>query len=67
MIVYKRNILEELKSKGYNTYTLRNEKLLGENTIQKLRKKEMISLNQLDKVCTLLNCDIDDLICYIRR
>ena len=38
-IVYKIDVLKELKEKGYNTTRLRKDKLLGEATIQKIREK----------------------------
>lgn len=33
-IVYKIDVLSALKEKGYSTYKLRKEKLLGESVIQ---------------------------------
>ncbi len=37
MIIYKINILEALKKAGYSSYRLRQEKVLGEGTLQQLR------------------------------
>lgn len=42
-IIYKTDILNALKAKGYSTYFLRTKKILGEATIQKIRKKELVS------------------------
>lgn len=42
-IIYKIDILNALKAKGYSTYFLRTKKILGEATIQKIRKKELVS------------------------
>ena len=36
MLKYKIDILEELKTKGYTTYKLRKDKVIGEAQIQKI-------------------------------
>lgn len=59
---YKVNILAALKEKGYNTNRLRKEKLLGESTIQQLRIGELVSWNNIDRICTLLECQPGDLV-----
>lgn len=64
MLKYKINVLEELKKKGYTSYTLRKEKLLGESTIQKLRAGEGVSWDNLETLCRLLDCDIGELLEY---
>ena len=62
---YKVNVLEKLKDKGYNTSRIRNEKLIGEATLQKIRKGEMVSWATLDTICKLLKCQIIDIIEHI--
>ena len=64
---YKINVLESLKEKGYSTYTLRKEKLLGESTSQKLRNNEGVSWENLESLCKLLDCDISAIIEYIKE
>ena len=59
---YKIDVLAELKKAGYSTYRLSQEKILGNSTIQKLCKNEIISIENLDKICQLLNCEIEDII-----
>ena len=61
-IQYKANILQLLKSAGYNTTRLRRDKLLGEATIQKLREGQLVSWANVDTICGLLNCDIGDIL-----
>lgn len=61
-INYKLNILEELKTKGYSTYRLRKEKLLGEATIQKLRNDELVSWENISTICELLSCQPGDIL-----
>lgn len=60
--IYKTDILEMLKANGYNTNRIRKEKIIGESMLQKLRNGEMVSWSVLDKICTLLECDVGDII-----
>ena len=64
-IKYKTDVLEWLKAKGYNTTTLRNKHLLSEGVIQSLRKGQPISFSNLNKLCELLECKVEDLIEYV--
>ena len=66
MIRYKINILEALKEAGYNTNRLRKEKLLAEGVIQSLREGKYIALQNIDRICALLNCQPADLIEYVK-
>ena len=61
-ISYKIDILKTLKENGYNTSRLRKEKLLSEETIQRIREKKLVSWNNIDKICGLLNCPIEDIL-----
>ena len=67
MLKYKINVLEELKSKGYTSYVLRKEKLLGESTIQKLRAGEGVSWENIETLCRLLDCQPADLMEYVKE
>ncbi|EGC75520.1 hypothetical protein HMPREF0490_00719 [Lachnospiraceae bacterium 6_1_37FAA] len=64
MFIYKIDILDTLKEKGYNTNRLRKEKLLGENAIQSIRNNKIVGMNALEKICGLLDCQPGDLIEY---
>lgn len=64
MFIYKINILDALKEKGYNTNRLRKEKLLGENAIQSIRNNKMVGMSALEKICSLLDCQPGNLIEY---
>ena len=66
-IVYKIDILAALKEKGYNTNRLRKEKLLAEGVIQSLRENKYIALQNISKICELLECQPGDLIEYIKE
>ena len=66
-IVYKIDILEALKSKGYNTNKLRKEKLLSESVIQGLRENRYITLPNISTICSLLECQPGDLLEYVPK
>ena len=63
-IVYKIDILAALKEKGYNTNRLRKEKLLSEGVIQSLRENTHTALQNISKICELLECQPADLLEY---
>lgn len=63
-IKYKKDILGALKESGYSTYRLRNEKLFGESVIQQLRKGAMVSWANIDRICSLLQCQPGDILEY---
>lgn len=65
-IVYKFDVLQALKEKGYNTNRLRKEKLLAEGVIQSLREGKAISFVNLDKLCVLLKCQPGDILEYVK-
>ena len=62
---YKFSPLAKLKEKGYTTYTLRKDAILSESTIQKLRKSNPVSWENIEALCRLLDCQPGDLLEYI--
>lgn len=63
-LVYKIDVLQALKDKGYNTTRLRKDKLLSESTIQKLRENKPVSWANISALCRLLECQPGDIIAY---
>ena len=61
---YKIDIISALKEAGYNTNTIRKNKLLSEGTLQSLRNGKYISLDAVSKICKLLNCQPGDILEY---
>lgn len=59
---YKIDVLAALKEKGFSTYRLRKDKIFGERVIQQLRDREPVSWEVLGRLCSLLGCDVGDLI-----
>lgn len=64
MIVYSKNIIEELGKKGYTTYKIRKEKIFGEAQLQKLRDNKLLTQDNLNKLCELLECQPGDILEY---
>lgn len=63
-IKYKIDVLAALKAAGYNTNRIRKENLLSESTLQRLRAGELISGENLGKLCKLLSCQPGDILEY---
>ncbi len=64
-IVYKIDVMQALKDKGYNTNTIRKEKIMGEAMLQKLREGRLVSWATLETLCKLLQCDVGDILVYL--
>lgn len=62
---YKFNILAALKEKGYTSNKIRNEKLMSESTLQKFRTGEMVSTDNITRLCRLLDCQPGDILEYV--
>lgn len=67
MIRYRSNVdvLAMLNAAGYSSYRMRQERILGERVIQKIRERKLPSWQELDKLCGLLRCHPVDLLEYI--
>ena len=64
---YKVDVLAKLKEAGYNTTTIRKEKIMGEAMLQKIRSGQMVSWATLETLCALLDCQPGDLIEYVPK
>lgn len=62
---FRIDILPALKSKGFNTNKLRQEKLLSESTIQKLRTGTGVSWGNIETLCRLLECQPGDILEFL--
>ena len=62
---YKIDVLNALKEKGYNTNKIRTEGLLSQSTLQKFRKQQGVSWENLETLCRLLECQPGDLIEFV--
>lgn len=64
-ITYKLDVLQALKEKGVSSYKLRQAKIMGERTIQQLRTGELVSWENIARICALLDCQPGDIVEYI--
>ena len=62
---FKVDVLASLKEKGYTTYRIRQEKILSESTVQKLRAGVGVSWDNLETICELLECQPGELIEFV--
>ena len=58
-------VMKRLKDVGYSSTRLRKEGILGEAYMTQIRNNGRVSMNALDTVCRLLNCQPADLIEYV--
>ena len=61
MIVYK-DILSKLSEAGYNTTTIRKEKILSESTLTKIRNNEPIRRDSLEVISKLTHEPVENLV-----
>lgn len=66
MFVYL-DVMEKLKKAGYNRKRLREEKLMGQRTIENIRHGKQISMDSLDTICSLLDAPIEEIIKHVKE
>lgn len=64
MIIYSKNIIEELGKKGYTTYKIKQEKIFNQTQLQQLRDNKLLTQDNLNKLCELLECQPGDILEY---
>ena len=65
MLRYKVNVLSALKEKGYTSYRLIKDGYFSNGSVQKLRNSEVLGKSGLEMLCTLLQCDISDILEFV--
>ena len=65
MFQWRVNLLEELRNAGWNTTRIRAERVLGQSTLQKMRRGQLLSWGELDKYCQLTGKQPGDLIEWV--
>lgn len=66
-IVYKIDVMAELKKHGYSSTRIREEKLIGQSYLQQLRHGELVSWKTIETLCALLDCQVGDLVEYVKE
>ena len=54
-----------MASRGITTYTLIETYHFSRHTIYRLRHNSGISTALIDQLCKILNCRVEDILCYI--
>ena len=57
---------ETMKRKGVTTYLLREKCGIDNKTIRRLRANENIETKTLNKLCTVLDCDLSDIAEFVK-
>ena len=55
---------ETLQASGETTYTLINHHRISSATIDRLRHNRGINTLKLNDLCRILNCRVEDILCY---
>lgn len=64
MLKYKIDVIEALKNAGYNTSAIREQKIMGQMMLQKIKNGYMPSWSVLDTICRLTGLQPGELIEY---
>ena len=65
MIVYDK-LWETMKKKGITTYTLREKGGIDSKTVRRLKANENMETKTLNKLCSVLDCGLEDIAEYIK-
>lgn len=66
MICFNR-LWETMKRKNISTYYLREKCGIDSKTVRRLKNNENIETKTLDKLCRALDCDITDILEYVKE
>ncbi|HAY97265.1 MAG TPA: XRE family transcriptional regulator [Ruminococcaceae bacterium] len=66
MICFNR-LWETMKRKNISTYYLREKSGIDSKTVRRLKNNENIETKTLDKLCRALDCDITDILEYVKE
>ena len=65
MIVFDK-LWATMESRGVSTYQLREKCGIDSKTVRRLRANENIETKTLDKLCSTLNCKVEDIIEFVK-
>ena len=55
-----------MEQKGVSTYRLREECGIDSKTVRRLRANQNIEMKTLDRICSFLDCKIEDVVEFIK-
>ena len=65
MIIFD-NLWKTMRIRGVSTYQLREKCGIDSKTIRRLRANENIETKTLNKLCAALDCDLKDIVRYVK-
>lgn len=65
MIIFDK-LWKTMKEKGVSTYKLREECGIDSKTVRRLKANDNIETKTLNKLCSVLNCKIEDIMEYVK-
>ncbi len=66
MIIFDK-LWETMKKKGFSTYKLREECGIDSKTVRRLKANENIETKTINKLCSVLNCRVEDIMEFIEE
>ena len=63
MIVYT-PLWKTMKEKGISSYALINKHHISSSTINRLRHNQGVTTQMIDDLCTILDCNVEDILKY---
>ncbi len=56
-----------MREKNFSTYRLREECGIDSKTVRRLKANENVETKTLDKLCSVLDCKLEDIAEYVRE
>ena len=65
MFEYTVNVLDELKKRGFTTTFIRKHHIFAEKQLTRIRRGEVLGINDLGKLCNILECQLSDIVRHV--
>ena len=59
-------LFKTMNEKGVSTYRLREECGIDSKTVRRLKANENIEMKTLDKICSFLDCNIEEVVEFVK-
>ena len=66
MIIFNK-LWDTMKDKGFSTYMLREKCGIDSKTVRRLKANENIETKTLDKLCSALDCKLQDIAEFVKE
>ena len=66
MIIFNK-LWDTMKEKGFSTYMLREKCGIDSKTVRRLKANENIETKTLDKLCSALDCTLQDIAEFVKE